>query len=187
MPQQDAYREWLKKDLGGLIEELNLSELQGHSLRSRWLDQVLWMESKAKKSQTMYYIVRLTTIIGGVIVPALVSLRLNGEADTVVGWVVFVISLLVAISAAVEGLFRFGERWRHYRRTAELLKSEGWQFFQLSGPSYERYKSHAEAYSTFAARVEDISRLEVETYITNVAQEKQEKREEKSEDAGSKS
>ena len=61
MPQQDAYREWLKKDLGGLIEELNLSELQGHSLRSRWLDQVLWMESKAKKSQTMYYIVRPRT------------------------------------------------------------------------------------------------------------------------------
>ncbi len=187
MPQQDAYREWLKKDLGGLIEELNLSELQAHSLRSRWLDQVLWMESKSKRSQTLYYIVRLTTIIGGVIVPALVSLRIDGGADKTVGWIVFVISLLVAMSAAVEGLFRFGERWRHYRRTAELLKSEGWQFFQLSGPSYDRYRSHAEAFRTFAARVEDISRLEVEAYITSVAQEKQEKGEEKPGEAESES
>jgi len=174
-----------KEDLQNLIGELDLSDLQRRSLQTRWLDQVLWMESRVNRSQTMYYVLRLTTIIGGVIVPALVSLRLGGGTGATVGWVVFVISLLVAISAAVEGLFRFGERWRHYRRTSELLKSEGWQFFQLSGPFYDRYNSHAEAYRTFAARVEDISRLEVEAYITSVAREKQEKGDEKPGEAGS--
>ena len=34
---------------------------------------------------------------------------------------------------AVEGFFHYGDRWRHYRRTVELLKSHGWQLFELAG------------------------------------------------------
>jgi hypothetical protein len=184
MPQQDAYREWLRKDLGGLIEELDLSDLQKHFLRSRWLDQVLWMEGKADGARNWYYRLRLTTIIGGVIIPALVSLNFTTEADLVIGWSTFSLSLLVAISAAVEEFFHYGERWRHYRQTVEALKNEGWQFFQLSGP-YRRYESYARAYRAFAARVEDINRLDVEAYITNVVREKQDEGEEKGKDASS--
>ena len=48
--------------------------------------------------------------------------------------VTFAVSLVVALSAAVEGFFRFGDRWRHYRSLVEELKSEGWSFHELSGP-----------------------------------------------------
>jgi len=185
MAQQNAYREWLKKDLGTLIEALNLPDLQKHFLRSRWLDQVLWMEGKADRARDWYYRLRLTTIIGGVIIPALVSLNFTAGTAVVVGWITFFVSLLVAISAAVEEFFHYGERWRHYRQTVEALKNEGWQFFQLSGP-YRRFESHANAYRAFAARVEDISRLDVEAYITNVVREKQEEGEEKPKDAAGK-
>ncbi len=178
MPQQDAYREWLKKDLGALIEALDLSDLQKHFLHTRWLDQVLWIEGKADRAREWYYRLRLTTIIGGVIIPALVSLNFATEDDVVVGWITFSLSLVVAISAAVEEFFHYGERWRHYRQTVEALKGEGWQFFQLSGP-YRRHKSHAEAYRAFAARVENINRLDVEAYVTDVVREKQDEEEEK--------
>ena len=63
-------------------------------------------------------------------------------------------------------------RWRHYRRTVEALKSEGWQFFQLSGPYANM--THVQAYPAFAARVEELSREEVETYMTQVAKDKKE-------------
>jgi hypothetical protein len=185
MPGQDAYRESLKKDLGGLIEALELPELQKHFLRSRWLDQVLWMEGKADRARDWYYRLRLTTIIGGVIIPALVSLNFTTEADAVVASITFSLSLLVAISAAVEEFFHYGDRWRHYRQTVEALKNEGWQFFQLSGP-YRRFENHAEAYRAFAARVEDINRLDVEAYITNVVREKQEEGDEKTKDGAGK-
>ncbi len=178
MAQQNAYRDWLKEDLGGLIEYLDLQDLQKHFLRSRWLDQVLWMEGRADRARDWYYRLRLTTIVGGVIIPALVSLNFGGGAVAAVGWIAFFISLLVALSAAVEEFFHYGERWRHYRQTVELLKNEGWQFFQLSGPSYRRYKSHAEAYRTFAARVEEINRLDVEAYATEVVREKEEEKKE---------
>lgn len=46
MTSKNAYRDCLKQDLGGLIGALDLSELQKHFLRSRWLDHVLWMEAK---------------------------------------------------------------------------------------------------------------------------------------------
>lgn len=176
MAGKNAYRQWLKEDLEGLISSLDLPDLQKHFLRSRWMDQVLWMEGRADSARNWYYRLRLTTIIGGVIIPALVSLRFDGRADDVLGWITFAVSLLVAISAAVEEFFHYGERWRHYRRSVELLKNEGWQFFQLSGP-YRRFKSHPEAYRAFASRVEDINRLDVEAYVTEVVREKQEERE----------
>lgn len=73
----------------------------------------------------------------------------------------------MTIASAVEELFNLGECWRNYRNTAELLKIEGWRFFQLSGP-YGRRKSLAEAYEKFAASVEEIIRRDVHIYISDI-------------------
>ena len=73
--KETSYNEWLKQDLGSFIDGLDLSPLQKHSLHSRWLDQVLWMEKKAALTQRWYYILRLVTIVGGVLVPTAASLR----------------------------------------------------------------------------------------------------------------
>lgn len=188
MPRQDAYNQWLKEDLGQLIETLKLSDLQKHFLRSRWLEQIMWMEGKANAARNWYYRLRLTVIIGGVIIPALISLNtpavigdISDGAAAAISWTAFGLSLLVALSAAVEQFFNYGERWRHYRRMAETLKAEGWQFFQLSGP-YRRFKSHADAYRAFAARTEEANQHDVEAYITSVVQEKEEDREEEVEE-----
>jgi len=178
MTTQTSYREWLKQDLNGLIDALSISDLQKHFLKSRWLGQVLWMEEKAASAQVWYYILRLAAIIGGVIVPALVGLKLGDEKiSAVVSWLTFGISLAVAISVGVEGFFRYGERWKHYRRTAELMKIEGWQFFQLSGP-YRQFSKHNEAYPFFAGRVEEATQQEVDVYITQVVKEKKEEKKE---------
>lgn len=163
----------LRAEMDKLIEALELPELNKQFLSARWLEQVIWMEEKAWSSVWWYYFLRLTTIIGGVIVPALVSWNVGGGAATAIQIITFVVSLMVAMSAAVEEFFHYGERWRHYRRTVERLKSEGWQFFQLSG-AYAN-QTHIQAYPAFAARVEELSREEVEVYMTQVAKEKKEK------------
>jgi SLOG in TRPM, prokaryote/Protein of unknown function (DUF4231) len=160
----------LKADFEGMIAELRLSELRRRFLRLRWLDQLLWVEGRAEHNRRRFFLWRLITIIGGVIVPALVTVNLNDAVGAPVTWVTFGLSLLVAVSAAVEGFFRYGERWRHYRRTAELLKTEGWQFLQLTG-HYRRHAAHALAYPLFASRVEDILQQDVDAYITTVAAE----------------
>jgi hypothetical protein len=163
----------LEAELAAIIDQLDLSELQKRCLRARWLDAIIWMDRKARLAQLLYYVVRLVTIIGGLIIPALVSLDFDSaRAAELVRWATFGLSLLVAISAAIEGFFRYGERWRHYRLIVERLKIEGWQFFQLSGP-YAQRGSHAPAFPEFAARVEEIIKSDVQQYITEVVREKQ--------------
>src|SRR5262249_16281399 len=117
---------WLRADLDALVESLHLGPERDHFVRSRWLENVLWMEAAAQRTRTPYYELRLLTVVGAVIVPALVSINAIGGAETAITWLTFAVSLVVAVSAAAEGFFRFGERWRHYRSLVEELKTEGW-------------------------------------------------------------
>lgn len=165
MPKTTAYKEQLKQDLAGLIDRLELTEAQKHAIRSRWLDQVLWMEGKSTACRRWYSLLRMTTILGGVTVPTALGLNAGaGAGPGMAQWASIGISLLVAASAAAEGFFRFGERWRHYRSSVEALKSEGWLFLQRGGP-YQAGKDHAETAPAFAARVEDILRRDIEAYM----------------------
>jgi hypothetical protein len=52
----------------------------------------------------------------------------------------------------------------------EVLKSEGWQLFQLSGP-YKEYASHPDAYRQFADRVEQIINADVSKFVTEIVRE----------------
>ncbi len=167
------YRDQFKEEICFLIKQIELSDLQQQFMKSRWLSQVLWLESRAKQNRNQYYLLRLITIIGGVIVPALVSLNINADnVQEAIGWIAFGLSQAVAISAAVEEFFHYGERYRHYRNTAEAMKIEGWQFFQLSGP-YRNAQSHTEVYSDFAQRVESIIQRDVQGYLSEVIQDKE--------------
>ncbi len=174
MPAKPTYIHQLQEVFDKLVEGSELNDLRKQFLRSRWMDQTLWMEGRAAQARTWYYSLRLTTILGGVIIPALVSLSLEGQPAVWLRWVVFAISLAVAVSSALEGFFRYGERWRHYRQTVETLKSEGWEFFELSG-HYARYQSQAEAYPRFAGWVEEVIRHDVQLYVSQVVREKEEK------------
>jgi hypothetical protein len=162
-----SYDDALKRDFSLLIDALEIPEIGRRFLRLRWLDQMLWAERRAGEARNRYYGLRLVAIIGGVIVPALVGLQLGPDGAKVMSWFILAISLTVAVALAVESFFRWGERWTHYRRMAELLKSEGWLFIQLA-PPYQG--THADAYPAFAGRVEAIVAADVDSFIAQVAQ-----------------
>jgi hypothetical protein len=166
-----SYEARLRAELGQLIDQLELSPLQQRCLRARWVDTVLWMERRASHARNRYYLLRLLIIGGGVLIPALISLELAGNGAVVLKWATFGLSLVVAVSAAVEGFFRYGERWRHYRRTVELLKAEGWRFLQQGG-GYADFAGHGDAFPVFAGRVEEIIGSNVETFVTELARER---------------
>lgn len=177
-----SYPAWLSSEFGGLIDDLEVDEQRKRYLKSRWLDQVMWTEGKANRARNRYYALRLTTVVGAVLLPALVSLNPSSETlDDVVRVATWVVSLVVAISAAVEQFFHFGDRWRNYRRTAERLKAEGWLYLQLSGPYATSRATHASAYRGFAVRIEELIQADVDAYLTEVAVEREKKRDEKDE------
>ena len=173
MPKKKTYSDYLKQEMSDLIEKIDLEERQKQFMKGRWLDQLLWLESRATRCGNRHYTLRLITIIGGVIVPALVSVNTAnvGEAKLkeIFGWSAFGLSQAVAVSAAVEELFSFGDNRRRYRNSAEAMKIQGWQFFQLSGP-YEGAETHAEVYSTFASNVESIIEQDLEGFVHQTAQ-----------------
>ncbi|MGV0028227.1 DUF4231 domain-containing protein [Phormidesmis priestleyi] len=195
--QKDDYNKKLEQEFTRLIDLVELPPLQKEFMRSRWLDQILWMENRAATARNWHRRLRLITIIGGVIIPAFVSLSsfnldalqqvtqptqtpVNTQVNTTnnyrffFGLGAFVLSQVVAISAASEQFFNNGDRWRHYRRSVESLKTQGWQFFQLTGPyaTYSKAGSHKDAFTLFAGQVEEILQRDVEVYSTQVVQEK---------------
>ncbi|MDX2240093.1 MAG: DUF4231 domain-containing protein [Leptolyngbyaceae cyanobacterium bins.302] len=138
MAKKTGYYNSLRQELSGLIEQLQLPGLYKRSLQRRWLDQVIWADQKADQCRRWHYRLRLTTIIGSVILPALVGINYqlgknNANFRTWFPYVPFVLSQVIAVSAAIEEFCRFGDRWRDYRKMAEDLKAEGWQYLQLSG------------------------------------------------------
>lgn len=171
--KRDPYVQGLKDEFVKLIDSLDLDQGQKHYIKSRWLDQTVWTEGRAATARDRYYRLRLTTIVGAVLVPALVSINTSNDtlnnSARVATWVV---SVIVAISAAVEQFFHFGDRWRNYRQTAERLKTEGWLFFELGGHYRADGVTHAAAYPAFVTRVEELVEADVDVYLTKVVVEK---------------
>ena len=153
--------------MGPLIEALGLGEAAQTYLTARWLDQLSWMEGRAARAQSWYYGLRLAAILGGLFIPVVVGWQAaTAYADTsrvLAG----LLGAVVAGASAIEGFFRFGERWHHYRRTAEGLKAEFWGYNQLTGP-YKDSPDHSHAFPTFVERVEHTLGDELETYFTAI-------------------
>ena len=165
-----------------VIDGLPLGDDKKLWMTERWLDQVGWFDRKARSANLWHSTLRVIAIGGGVLVPGLVSLG-NHQ-----GWATpaaFVVSLFVATAVGLEGFFHFGERWRHFRRTAELLESEGWLFIE-GGGRYKRHQAHTEfherAFPLFATKVEEIIARDVDVYLTQIVQERQADRDDEEQD-----
>jgi hypothetical protein len=100
-------------------------------------------------------------LAAGVTVPVLASLDVGSIATAV-------IAAFVAVLTGLDQHFRFGARSLQMRRTAVLLKQEGWAYFQLRG----RYRDadHKSAYIDFLDRIETLNALQTEIYLDLSAQ-----------------
>ena len=167
-------------ELDAVIAAAALDGARADYLRGRWLSQTLWHDRRASRAHRAYVALRLVTIVGGVLLPAAANVggaKAGAEAGpwgvpaVVAHWGIVVLSIAVAMAASIEGFFRFGERWRHYRRVAERLRAEGWLFAEGTGPYASAADARA-AFAQFVARVEDILQGNVDRFFTTVAVEK---------------
>lgn len=166
--RRNPYLGWLKSEFGSIADTLELDPLRARYMHSRYVDQLVWMEGKADEARRHYVRLRLVTVVGAVIVPVLIGLNRDEgwmEAATVG------LSLIVAVSAAIEQFFHYGERWQHYRRNVERLKAEGWRYFELTDAAPGA--THESAFPDFARRVEAILQEETDVFISEVAAERQ--------------
>jgi hypothetical protein len=151
-----------------IIDTLELdSETDRGILKSRFLSEVVEYERRKLKTKKYYDIFRFIVTTGSILLPAILSLgqmdpaKLPKNFDQITYWASWTISLMVTASNGFLQLFSLDKNYFEYALTTEQLKTEGWQYFQLSG-KYEDDESHKEAYKAFSKSIENIKRKQVE-------------------------
>jgi hypothetical protein len=116
--------------------------------------------------------------VGSLIVPALLSIQYTNSATTEVisdpgtfeyriYWATWVISLLVTMSNGLISVFKIDKKYYIAHTTLEHLRSEGWQFLELSGRYSGFYTpsvvpTHTNQFIFFCSSVEKIKMKQVE-------------------------
>ena len=165
---QSTYDDSYANQVNGIIDTLELdSETDRGILKSRFLSEVVDYERRKLKTKKYYDIFRFIVTTGSILLPAILSLgqmdptKLPKNFDQITYWSSWTISLMVTASNGFLQLFSLDKNYFEYALTTEQLKTEGWQFFQLSG-KYEDDESHQEAYKDFSKSIENIKRKQVE-------------------------
>jgi hypothetical protein len=169
------YNEQLKQDFYPMIDSLDdLSYIQKEYLKRRWLDQVLWMETRSGIMRNWHRRLRIGMIVASSMVPvvAIVDAQCNSTVQQILKLMTVGLSVVVTVGATLDEFFSFGDRWYSYRKAVELLKSQGWQFLELSG-FYREYESHGEAFSVFSDQIESVIQRDVELYVTEGIRQKE--------------
>ena len=135
-----------------LIDTLDLPKTNKELLKLRFLDEVEFYEKTIQENIIIFLDLLLLL---EVFLPAILSIgqmdpnKLPKNFDQITYWSSWSISLLVTISNGFLQLFSLDKNYFNYSLTVEQLKTEGWQYFGLSG-KYEDYKNHdLESYKTF--------------------------------------
>ena len=170
-----------KDEVLEIIDGLELSSKTDNSiLKSRFLSEVLNYEKRKLHTRKYYNIFRFVVTTGSILLPAVLSLgqmdpaKLPKNFETISYWISWTISLSVTASNGFLQLFSLDKNYFEYAITTEQLKTEGWQYFQLSG-KYDDYESHREAYRPFCKSIENIKRKQVEKEFSGKGEVKKKK------------
>ena len=164
-----------------IINSLKLnSETDKHILKSRFLYEVLNYDARRNHTKKYYNGFRFTVTVGSILLPALLSIgqmdkgKLPDNFDQISYWSTWGISLTVTVCNGFLQLFSLDKNYFEFAITSEQLKTEGWQFFQLSG-KYDEYPDHKSAYRPFCKSIENIKRKQVEKEFSGKGEVKKKK------------
>lgn len=162
------------KDLGyyervnDIIESLELkNKTDNDIIKNRFLYEVLLYEQKRDNTKKYYNIFRFIVTVGSIFLPAILSIgqmdpaKLPRNFDAISYWASWSISLTVTACNGFLQLFSLDKNYFTYSIVTEQLKTEGWQYLQLSG-KYEDSPSHEAAFKVFCKSIENIKRKQIE-------------------------
>ena len=109
-----------------------------------------WYDGKAVVAKRKYFWMRSVTVVSGVLLPVLINFK--SPSVPYADYVVTAVSLVIALSVSLEGVFHFREQWKNYRSTEQYLGSE--YFLFVSGEGVYRQMKDRDAYVTFVERIE---------------------------------
>ena len=144
----------------------NVTPQERYYMEHRWYNQWKFFDEKADANKRRYISSQLIVGIGSVTVPVLVGIRITENADLQNGLYILtvIISLSVAIAAAIEGINGYGDNWRSYRQAAEELHQEKSLYDVKAG----RFADNPSPFTRFVERTEEIIAQQNGRFIQSV-------------------
>ena len=124
-----------------ILQHLDLSDVQKQIIQVRYLNILENFQRRSRNYSYIFFSGHVIITVGSLFVPALLSIQNSDKDFTFSGsnftvqiyWATFVISLLVTIFNGVLTLFKVDKKYYFLNTTLERLRSEGWQYFSLTG------------------------------------------------------
>jgi hypothetical protein len=124
-----------------VLKSTNIDEHFKNSIRRRYIHLIQEFRQRAFTFSLLYHIGHLIITVGSLIVPALLSVQYSDSIvnyQTNIYWLTWAISLLVTTFNGILVLFKVDKKYHFIHTTLERLRSEGWQYIELTG----RYAGH---------------------------------------------
>jgi hypothetical protein len=160
------------------IQKTKLEDLQKTILQQRFLRVLTDFQTRCFRFSLFFHTLRILISVGSLIVPALLSIQYsNTSTDKTIHdpesfayeiyWATWVISLLVTTSNGIVSVFKIDKKYYFLHTTMEQLKSEGWQYLELSGRYSGFYTpgstpTHSNQFIYFCHAIEKIKMHQVE-------------------------
>ncbi len=156
----------------------NVTAEEKFYIENRWYAQWRYYDKKSSENKQSYHFFQRVIVIGSVTVPVLVgtgpsiAAYVNNEpwVRALLDMATVVISLAVALSAAIEGLYKYGEYWSNYRKAAEELLQEKHLYDVRSGG----YANTSDPFLRFVERCEGIIAKQNGQYFQTVEKQQSE-------------
>ena len=176
--QRSSYYERVNNIINKLV--LRNSPSDNEIIRNRFLYEVTQYEHKRDNVQKYYNGLRFVMTIGSILLPAILSIgqmdpaKLPKNFDTITYWTSWSLSLTITACNGFLQLFSLDKNYIAYSLVVEQLKTEGWQYFQLSG-KYENAQNHGQAFKQFCKSVEGVKRKQIEQEYNGKGEDKKNK------------
>jgi hypothetical protein len=147
-PPYKPYRTWLcctkykdRSQFQNILLELDLTNVQKEIVKMRYLSIVENYQRRSRNYSYIFFSGHFIITVGSLFVPALLSIQNSDQKyvftgnsfSTQIYWSTFVISLLVTIFNGILTLFKVDKKYYFLNTVLERLRSEGWQYFSLTG------------------------------------------------------
>lgn len=119
-----------------------LSDTQKKSLEYRYVNILKEFSSRCTRYSLLFHVGHFIITVGSLIVPALISVQYadnnvnvfsSPQLQAQIYWITWTLSLLVTMFNGILVLYKVDKKYYFLHTTRERLRSEGWQYVQLTG------------------------------------------------------
>ena len=165
-----------------IIDGLKLKDSPNDNqiIKNRFLYEVMHYEYKRDSTKKYYDSLRFIMTIGSILLPAILSIgqmdpaKLPKNFEAITYWTSWSLSLTITACNGFLQLFSLDKNYIAYSLVTEQLKTEGWQYFQLSG-KYENADTHEQSFKQFCKSIESVKRKQIEQEYNGKAEDKKNK------------